>query len=339
MRLRTIPSRSKAFTLASACALIFAVMVSVHAQSAAPNSQNSQAAPSEMTEWEKAAGGHLEFDVASVKENERGASNGPREMPTSNVPLAPGDTYAPTGGLLQAAHWPLIVYISFAYKLQADQLQAVASELPKWATEYTFDIEARAQGNPTKDQMRLMMQALLADRFKLALHREMREGPVFALALDKAGKFGPQLRQHVDDPPCPAATAASALPIATGTIAGGYPTECGSVVFIPATGKPGVFGFGGRNVSMGLIASSIGGAGKLIGDLGRPVIDGTGTTGTFDFRIDFAPQLPFGPKPDAEQAGPTFLEALKDELGLKLEPESGRVEEIVIDHVERPTPN
>lgn len=291
-----------------------------------------------MPAWQKAVGGHLEFEVASVKEDLPDTS-GKRVMPASNVPLAPGDTFSPTGGLFQATHWPLIAYISFAYKLLPGQLQSLNNDLPKWTMQDFFDIDARAAGNPTKDQFRLMMQSLLANRFKLAMHTERRQQPVFALVLDKPGKFGPQLHQHTgDSSACAPATADSALPVTTNTVDGGFPAECGSVMMIP-TGKRGIVGIGGRNVTMTLIASTIDGAGNLIGELDRPVIDGTGLTGTFDFRIDFAPQLPFMPNQAADQNAPTFLEALKDQLGLKLNPQTGNVQVVVIDHVEHPTAN
>ena len=65
-----------------------------------------------------------------------------------------------------------------------------------WTTEDRFDIEARAPGNPTKADYRLMMQSLLADRFKLTVHYETRVVPLFELVLAKPGKFGPQLRLH-----------------------------------------------------------------------------------------------------------------------------------------------
>lgn len=324
--------------IAASLVALFSVVIATCAQSVAAPNAAGQISQTEMPAWQKAAGGHLEFEIASVKEDPPDASGG-RVMPTSNVPLAPGDTFSPTGGLFQATHWPLIAYISFAYKLQPGQLQSVNSDLPKWTMQDFFDIQARAAGNPTKDQFRLMMQSLLADRFKLVIHAETREQPVFALVLDKLGKFGPQLRQHTDDSPaCAPATAASALPFTTSTVDGGYPAECGSVMMIP-TGKRGSVGVGGRNVTMGMIASTIDGAGNLIGELDKPVIDGTGLTGTFDFRIDFAPRLPFMPNEGSDQNAPTFLEALKDQLGLKLDPETGEVQKVIVDHVDHPTSN
>jgi uncharacterized protein (TIGR03435 family) len=326
------------FVVAASLVALFSVVIPTCAQSVAAPNPAQQSSQPETPAWEKAAGGHLEFEIASVKEDPPNSSGG-RVMPASNVPLAPGDTFSPTGGLFQATHWPLIAYISFAYKLQPGQLQSVNSDLPKWTMQDFFDIQARAAGNPTKDQFRLMMQSLLANRFKLIIHSETREQPVFALVLDKPEKFGPQLRPHTDgSPSCAPATAASALPFTTGTVDGGYPAECGSVMMIP-TGKRGSVGVGGRNVTMGMIASTIDGAGNLSGELEKPVIDGTGLKGAFDFRIDFTPQLPFMPNAAADQNAPTFLEALKDQLGLKLDPQTGEVQKVIVDHVDHPTSN
>ena len=99
-----------------------------------------------------------------------------------------------------------MIYITFAYKLWPTQQQgeALLAQLPKWAREESIVIEAKADGNPTKDQMRLMVQSLLADRFKLTLHFERRQTPVFALALAKPGRLGPKLRPHAEGPPCDA---------------------------------------------------------------------------------------------------------------------------------------
>ena len=82
----------------------------------------------------------------------------------------------------------LSIYIRFAYKLRLTnitQLEALKSHLPKWASTDVFEIEARAPANATKDQMRLMMQALLAERFQLAVHFETPEVPVLAMTLVK----------------------------------------------------------------------------------------------------------------------------------------------------------
>ena len=84
----------------------------------------------------------------------------------------------------------------FAYKLRLtdEQIHSLLAPLPKWLSTDSFKIHAKAEGNPTKDQMRLIVQSPLADRFKLRIHFETHEVPVLALGLDKPGKTGPKLR-------------------------------------------------------------------------------------------------------------------------------------------------
>ena len=141
----------------------------------------------------------MAFDVASVKAATANVSE------SSRFPLGPGDAYAP-GGLFSATSQPLIVYLRFAYKLSQSGLLG----LPAWIYTDRFDIEARAPGNPTKDQVRLMMQSLLAERFKMRTHVEREMKPAFNLVLLKSGKTGPQLQPHSEDDSC-ATEAAPAL--------------------------------------------------------------------------------------------------------------------------------
>jgi uncharacterized protein (TIGR03435 family) len=220
----------------------------------------------------------------------------------------------------------------FAYKLTPTQEQAVTSQLPKWANADRYDIQGRISGNPTKDQYRLMMQALLADRFKLAIHYETRQLPVLALVLDKPGKLGPHLQQHPEESSCSAAT-----PTLGGdhTLAGGFPEICDTITALPPSG-PGRMRAGARNVTMGLFGNFATG----VGNLDRPVWDRTGLTGLFDFVIEWTLEFNAAPpdfQPDA--TGPTFLEAVKEQLGLKLESQKGPMEILVIDHVEEPSEN
>ena len=226
----------------------------------------------------------------------------------------------------------------FAYKMTIYQVLTLQPELPQWTKGVRYDIEARASGNPTKDQYRLMMQALLADRFKLVAHHESRQVPVFALVLDKPGKLGPQLRAHPADSPC--STEYSPATGAPTTVAGWYPEICGGILGgLPSS--PGHRRAGARDVPMAVIVDSFN---VDITGIDRPVLDKTGLTGKFDFTIEYTPQLPNRPLPPGveiptDPTGPTFLEALKDQLGLKLVPETGPVDVLVIDHVEEPTPN
>ena len=144
--------------------------------------------------WETAAGGKMSFDVASVKANTSGSPYGA----SFNIAQEPddGEDFTPSGGLFDAKNWPLWMYVAFAYKLPFDQAQILRSEAPKWVVQDNFDIQGRAAGNPTKDQYRLMVQALLADRFKMMAAWDMRQGPVDALELLQPGKTGPQLRPY-----------------------------------------------------------------------------------------------------------------------------------------------
>jgi uncharacterized protein (TIGR03435 family) len=286
-------------------------------------------------QWQIDAGGKMAFDVVSVKQDTAPPS---RTTVHTNVPLEPQDGFTPTGGLLSSANYPLIFYISFAYKLTPNEAAAVQAQLPKWASANRYDIEARADGkNPTKDQYRLMMQALLGNRFKLAVHYEKRQLPVFGLVLDKPGKLGPQFQQH---PPDAACSNAAPPPGPPATIAAGFPEICGGVQ-AGRSSTPGRARVGGRNVSMDLIVNEF--SLQQLSGIDRPILDKTGLSGTFDFVMEFTPEIhgPLAPgvtfQPDP--TGPTFLEALKEQLGLKLDSQTGPVDVFVVDHVEEPSAN
>ena len=248
--------------------------------------------------------------------------------------MGPGDYYTPTGGLFTAANIPLFSYITFAYKVTANEGQVLRVQVPKWVLSERFDIQARSNSNPTKDQMRLMMQSLLADRFKLAIHRETRQLPVFGLVLSKSGKMGPQLQPHPVDSSC---SSVPDSPTASGTVSGGFPLTCGGIQPMQAS-VPGRLRIGGRNVTMVLIASSL-----PIAIDARPVLDRTGLSGTFDFTLEWTPEAnsPLTPSADfqRDESGPTFLQALQEQLGLKLEAQTGPVDLLVLDHIEQPSAN
>jgi uncharacterized protein (TIGR03435 family) len=285
-----------------------------------------------------AAGGKQEFDVASVKQNtpQNGSSN---EAVSLNVSVAPGDVFTPTGGLFSGTNVLLLTYIDFAYKLTGNQVQLLLPQLPKWVLDAHFDIQARATGNPTKNQLRMMMQSLLEDRFKLASHNETRQLPVFAAVLLKPGKTGPQLRLHSDDAPCstappPPSIAGSEL-TPPPSIAGGFPTVCGGIVGTWASAR-GRLRVGARNVPIGMLVAAL----SQMSGLDRPVIDQTGLTGMFDFTFEWTPQHN-NPEVNSQSddSGPTFQESLKQQLGLELKPQTGPVDVFVIDHIEMPSAN
>ena len=228
------------------------------------------------------AAAKLEFDVASVKISKSD------DKPYMNFPLGPGDWYVPNGGNFIATNLPLILYINFAYKLTGNQVQAIQKQLPEWVITERYDIVAKTdKHDATKDEMRMMMRSLLADRFKLAIHSETEQVPVYALVVAKLGTLGPKLVAHPAGVPCDA-TLPKPDPDAktppSFTVAGGFPVICGGLGGMDPS-APGLLAMGARNVPMSLIAASLTG----IGNLGKPVLDRTGLTGKYDVLLEFAP--------------------------------------------------
>ena len=290
-------------------------------------------ATGKMPDWQKAAGGKMMFKTASVKPNQPGVT-----VPNTFL-FGIDDTPIPPGGHF-SANIPLVGYIEFAYKvmLTQQQVDAMVAHLPKWVWTDRYVIEAEAAGNPTKDQMRLMIQSLLADRFKLAVHFETREMPVFDLVLDQPGKIGPGLSPHEERIPCDINTRRAPPDNSSSPVPpGAFVPNCGWVVTMR---EPDFSLFmGARDIPMQHIAPYI----SMWLHAGRPVVDRTGLRGMYDLSLDWAPDRNDAPDPGAniqrEPGAPTFSEALKEQLGLKLVPANGQVETLVIDHVEKPSPN
>lgn len=289
----------------------------------------------------------LEFEVASVRQNKSD------DKPHSNVSLDSGNVYstidnaeefARTGGYLSAVNQPLWRYIAFAYKLSGTQELALrfnyfsglgVAKPPFWVTggfdsrAEGFDISARVDGSATRDQLRLMMQALLEDRFKLVVHRETREAPILALVPVHAGKTGPQLKPHDGDQACSTETpkdVSGPAPVVTSAV-GALPIVCGVIAHVPSRSAGSVH-FGGRGVGLGLLATSLPTMTGMA-TLPRPVVNQTGLDGMYDFTLEWTTQ--------PEESGPTFFEALQQQLGLKVIPRKGPVEIFVIDRVEHPS--
>ena len=269
----------------------------------------------------------LKFDVASVKKTKSGGKA------TSNIPLTPGKAYSPNGGRLSATNQSVFTCILFAYKVSLTEAWDQFKQLPQWARTESFDIQARTDiPNPTKDQMRQMMQSLLEERFKLATHRETRQVPIFALVLAKPGKLGPQLKPHRADSPCSTDSTNQPSPISAplATLLGIWPNQCGDGDEISS---PHRMRAGARDVTLAHIAGWLSGE----GDTYLPIIDKTGLTGTFDVILEFAPE--HDPTTDTDTSVPTFPQALQDQLGLKLEKQNGNATFFVIDHIEQPSEN
>jgi uncharacterized protein (TIGR03435 family) len=246
-----------------------------------------------------------------------------------------GTFTAPTGAISRQP------YIFFAYRIVGDQVQAVLSQLPGWVTTDRFDILANTDGDPAKDtkgQMRLMMRSLLAERFKMATHYETRQVPILAAVLVKPGETGLQLQAHAADAACSTAVATASGPEAQVPVGAGFPTLCGGFVDMPPS-APGRRRVGARNVTMTFIANGL----SDFGNLGRPVVDRTGLSGTIDMVVEWVPEASgsntASPDFHPDLSGPTFLEAVKEQLGLRLESQKGPSEFLVIDHIEHPTVN
>ena len=303
----------------------------------------------------------LAFDVASVRPSRPGSPQG------TNVPLdsgyvygsiSPDDARSAAGGHLIVTHQALWRYIAFAYKLSATQEMALRfsfysgvpkSGAPFWVTgsfdaspEF-FDISARAPADTSMDQMRLMMQTLLADRFHLVLHSVTADAPVFALVLAKPGVTGPHLRPHPPTDSCAAARAApdqsapeqpAPRPSTSPSTVGDLPPACGVIAHVPSS-APGMH-FGGRAVPLSLFATTMPTMTGLAA-IPRPVIDQTGLPGLYDFTVSWVHD-PSGDDALADNIA-NFREALKAQLGLELKPSHAPMSFLIVDHVERPSEN
>ena len=297
---------------------------------AAPlKSQSSPAAEkAQIPQWQIDAGGKMAFDVASVKVN----NSGPGATVHWNMPLNARAAFTPTGGLFSVSNFSLMQYLVFAYRLSYAQIDAVKKQLPAWAMNAQYDIEGRAAGNPTKDQYRLMVQSLFADRFKLAAHYETKQTPVLALVLVKPETLGPQIReypagQRVD---CSASYSAPVKPWPS--LVGVAPDMCDVMEGLrPGPGRV-------RDGSVMVPAVEMADMFNNLADADRPIVDETGL-GVVDFVIEFVPNMPPNSQAQMDPNGPTFLEALKDQLGMKLEPRVAPVQWLIVDHIEQPTPN
>jgi uncharacterized protein (TIGR03435 family) len=300
----------------------------------------------------------IAFDVASVRPSKPGSpqhNNVPLDAGNVYASINPDDARSAAGGLFIATHQPLWRYISFAYKLSGTQELALRfnffsgapkSGAPFWVTgsfdaapEF-FDISARAAANTSIDQMRLMMQTLLADRFHLVIHSLSADAPVFALVLAKPGVTGPNLKPHPPSDACAAPmpgqnSSPAPRPAAFPSSMGDLPPVCGVIAHVPSS-APGQH-YGGRAVPISLFATSVPTMTGLA-VIPRPVVDQTGLSGLYDFTLTWVHN---STGEDAAIADNTtaFHEALKAQLGLELKRSHAPMSFIIVDHVERPTEN
>jgi uncharacterized protein (TIGR03435 family) len=237
------------------------------------------------------------FEVAVIKPNKTGAGNrGFRRA-------GPGE--------LNALNDSLKMLIAYAYDVRDYQIEGG----PSWIDSESYDILAKPEAGVDDDlktnaertaRLRLRVQALLADRFQLKLHRTTRELPMFALVVAKNGsKLKPSTSTRSE------------------SISNGHHLSC-------------------ERVTMETFCKVM-----LQGELGRWVADKTGLTGEFDFTMDWAPDEGRRRFPGEEAGaastpggdGPSFFTALQEQLGLKLEPQKGPVEVLVVDSAAFPSEN
>lgn len=251
----------------------------------------------------------LTFDVASVRES----------LVADSYDVFGG--FAPHSSSLRVTNFDAWNLISMAYAVRRDQI----SGMPDWRA--MFNIQAKSDSaaderlaSLSKDQQELehqhMMQVLLADRFKLKVHWETREGLAHDLVLSKNGS---KMQEAKSEPP--SADELKAW--------GNHP--------IPALYQRGDSNVGFDFVAHGASMSNI--TGMLAGQFGHPVVDKTGLTGKYDFTLRYhGTRLSDRKADDMDPIQPLDV-AIQDQLGLKLKPTKAPEKFLVIDHIEKPSEN
>jgi uncharacterized protein (TIGR03435 family) len=190
---------------------------------------------------------------------------------------------------------------------------------PPWMNQTRFDITATASGNPDRNQMNEMAKALLVQRFRLKSHTETRQLPIYALVLARPdGRLGPGLRRS--DARCdynnPAAPDAPPLP-APAPLTGVELPTCGT--------NSGDSGLRAGGIPLEFFTRNMATA------AGRLIVDKTGLTGLFDVA------LRFNPNPAVASDVPSLFAAVQEQLGLRLDAQTGPVDVLVVDSAEKPT--
>jgi uncharacterized protein (TIGR03435 family) len=248
-----------------------------------------------------AADANPSFEVATIKPNNSGATQ-------MQALVIQGRKFLTRASSVEDL-------LSFAYNLQSKQIV----NGPAWIGSDRYDIEALpdAEGVPNTQQIKVMIQKLLADRFKLTFHHEQREMEAYVL---EVGKSGPKMTVNESKGQLPG--------LGFGAGQGGITLRAGNATMADLTGFLQV----------------------LV--LDRPVVDRTGLAARYDLKVTFTPddsqfnghppRMPAaadGTAPADAAAAPSLYEAFQEQLGLKLTAEKTAVDVIVIDHVEKPSPN
>jgi uncharacterized protein (TIGR03435 family) len=255
-------------------------------------------------------GQRLAFDVASIK-----------RTPADTGPGA--DFSAQPGGRLHVRNNAVTNLIQNAYGIP---LYAIIGG-PDWMRPdggERYDIEAKTEGEPSRAEMMLMVQTLLAERFQFRAHRETRELPAYVLSVARGGaKLTPSKDGGcVDRSPANRNT----LP-ATETR-----PNCGNNLLTSRGARPGHTRWAATRIGMAEVAGSL----AIL--FRRPVVDRTGLTGVYDIQLELPPLQPAAVDGGADP-GVSVFTVLQEELGLRVEEGRGPVEVLVVDGVERPTGN
>ncbi len=195
--------------------------------------------------------------------------------------------------------------VMLAYRAAADERLTVTGG-ENWAGSDEFDVEGKADdpSTATQAQLQVMLQSLLRERFKLQAHRETREEPGFALFVVDASKLKPASNEEAKP----------------GVI---NQAPMGNFVILPeGTGRT----MKGRSVNVASIARTLS---------GKPIADKTGLTGLYDVTVSWTPDVVAGGD-GTDRLGPSWVTALREQLGLRVEAQKVPVPVLVIDHAEKP---
>ncbi len=248
----------------------------------------------------------LEFEVASIKLSQpdpNGYTVGCKGGPGTDDPTT-----------FRCSNMSFSNLLARAFKIRYDLVQG-----PDWLKTQMFEISARVPTNTTEDQFRTMLQNMLTDRFKMATHRESKEMTVYALVV---GKGGPRFKEHIDSNN-PADDGSHKLNLDKD----GYPDVGYSGMACAGGGR---CAWGAHKVRMTALLS------QVTAQMRRTVLDETGLKGEYDFKLHWMNES----AARQEENGLTIVQALQDQLGLKLESRKGTEEFLIIDHMEKlPTEN
>jgi uncharacterized protein (TIGR03435 family) len=263
------------------------------------------------------------FEVVSIRRNVSGDG---RMM---FQPLQPG-------GRFNVVNVPLRQIILRAYRLQDFQLEG----LPGWAASERYDITAKAAGDVKPDQLSVLLQNLLKERFQLVTHTVQKETTIFVLVLARQdGRLGPKLTRSTSE------CAQSVRDQGPGRGPQGPPPEHTDFGTRPTCGmRVSPFSLFAGGTPMASLAMA------LSQTSGKKITDKTGLSGVFDAELIYTPEeSPFHgpPPPDLppdfrlpyDPNGPSLADALREQWGIKLESQRELVDVYVIDRLERPTEN